>query len=343
MPGLIQQRREGLYCPAGDFFIDPAKSVQRAVITHAHGDHARRGCGHYWAAASGLGLLRERLSRGAQIDAVPYGQVLTLGRAQVSLHPAGHMLGSAQVRIECDGEVWVVSGDYKREADPSCEPFEPQRCDVFITETTFAQPGFQWQDPAAVIDEIVDWWRDCAVTGQAAVLFCYAAGKAQRILAELNLRREKLEANGCQPLVAIHASMTPLVKAYRRAGISMLPTEPVGAPPRGATFAGRLILAPPTANGTSWMRRFTPYSSGFASGWMIDADSKRRQAYARGFTLSDHADWPGLLRTIRETGARRVLTMHGPSQDSLIGPLREQGIDCSPLDCEATLRDVAVR
>ena len=327
-PGLVVLRPEGLYCPAGDFHIDPAKPVPRAVITHAHGDHARRGCGRYWAAASGLGLLRERLGRGAQIEALPYGHAMKLGRTQVSLHPAGHMLGSAQVRIDCAGEVWVVSGDYKREPDPSCEAFQPQRCDVFVTETTFARPGFRWPAPATVIDEVLGWWRDCAERGAAAVLFCYAAGKAQRILAELYLRRAALD--GLDANVALHPAMTPLVKAYRQAGIAMLDTQPVGAPPRGTTFAGRLVLAPPGAAGTSWMRRFEPYSSAFASGWMGQVDGERRQRYARGFTLSDHADWEGLLRTIRETGARRVLTMHGDS-DVLITELRAAGIEAEPL------------
>lgn len=327
---LIVQRREGLYCPAGDFHIDPCKPVPRAVVTHAHGDHARKGMGRYWCAASGLGLVRERLGKAVSIKALAYGEPARFGRTTVTLHPAGHMLGSAQVRIECDGQVWVVSGDYKREADPSCEPFEPQRCDVFVTETTFARPGFQWPEPAQVIDEILAWWRDCAARGDTAVLFAYAAGKAQRVLAELHGRLPQIAAAGLNPLVGLHPTMTRMVRVYRAGGVAMLPTEPVGAPPRGSVFAGRLILAPPGAVGTSWMNRFAPHATGFASGWMGAADSQRRQRYNAGFTLSDHADWPSLLRTIRETGARRVLTMHGDASE-LLGPLRAEGIVCGEL------------
>ncbi len=320
---LIQLRREGLYCPAGDFYIDPSKRVARAVITHAHGDHAKSGCGRYWAAASGAGLLRERLGRAATIEATPYGQRFTLGGTQVSLHPAGHILGSAQVRIEHEGRVWVVSGDYKRDADPSCEPFEVVPCDVFVTESTFAMPAHQWPQPETVAQEIFDWWQACKHDGRTAVLFCYALGKAQRVLAEL--------ARHTDETVCLHPSMNALVRIYRKAGIKLLPTVAVGNLPKGTNFAGRLVLAPPGAGGTSWMKRFAPYVTGFASGWMGESGSRRLAAYDRGFVLSDHADWDALLRTVNETGARRVLTMHGDA-DALLVVLREQGINAGKLE-----------
>jgi putative mRNA 3-end processing factor len=327
---LVQLRREGLYVPRGDFYIDPWKGVPRAVITHAHGDHARGGSGRYWGAAPGLGLLRERLGKGASIEAVPYGQAFTLGGVQVSLHPAGHVLGSAQVRIECDEQVWVVSGDYKRDPDPTCAPFEVVRCDTFITEATFALPVYRWTDATEIAREILAWWIDCRDTGKAAVLFCYALGKAQRVLAELQRLRSEIDAAGLNPTVALHGAMPALIKVYREAGIAMLPGEPVGNLPKGTPFAGRLVLAPPGASGTPWMRRFDPCSTGFASGWMRVRGGKRRLAYDRGFTLSDHADWPGLLRTIEETGARRVLATHG-NTEALIEVLRARGIDAAAL------------
>lgn len=322
MSALVVASAAGLYCPAGDFHIDPVKKVPRAVLTHAHADHARPGMGQYWAARPGEGLLKIRLGRNAPLSSLDYGERLQLGSATVSLHPAGHVLGSAQVRIEVAGEVWVVSGDYKRCPDPSCAPFEPVPCDTFVTEASFARPDFQWQPPVVVMREIFDWWRQCQAEGRAAVLFCYALGKAQRILAELAVLTNET--------VLLHPAMTPLVKAYRQAGVAMLATEPVGDRPRGTSFAGRLVLAPPGAGGTPWMRRFAPYSTALASGWMQLQGTPRRAAYERGFVLSDHSDWPGLIRSIEETGARQVLVMHGRSE-ALVAHLRERGIAAAAL------------
>ncbi|MES2886338.1 MAG: ligase-associated DNA damage response exonuclease [Pseudomonadota bacterium] len=331
MADLVIATDAGLYCPAGDFHIDPVRKVARAVITHAHGDHAWPGMGHYWATKAGEGLMRARLGRSTPMTLLDHGQRITLGCATVSLHPAGHVLGSAQVRIEVDGEVWVVSGDYKRCPDPSCAPFEPVPCDTFVTETTFANPIYRWDAPALVAREIFDWWQQCKREGKTAVLFCYALGKAQRVLAELTqfFDADALARGEVEP-VLLHGATTPLVAVYRKAGIRMMPTAAVGAPPKGSSFAGRLILAPPGAKGTPWMRLFAPCSTGFASGWMR-LDNRRRAAYDRGFALSDHADWPGLIRSIEETGARRVRTMHGDSS-ALIAYLQQRGIDAMPLE-----------
>ena len=321
-PDLVVTRKEGLYVPAGDFYIDPWRPVARAVITHAHSDHARSGSEHYWAAASGLGLLRERLGREAALTGVPYGQRFSLGEATVSLHPAGHVLGSAQVRIEAGGSVWVVSGDYKRDADASCEAFEPVPCDVFITEATFALPIYRWDATHTVAREIFDWWQAAKADGQAAILFCYALGKAQRVLAELQ--------HFTAETVYVHGALPALIQAYRDAGIALLPTEAVSQQPKGTDFAGRLIIAPPGASGTPWMKRFHPCTTGFASGWMRVRGSRRRLAYDRGFVLSDHADWDSLIRTIAETGAGRVLITHGHG-DALIAHLRQQGLQAELL------------
>lgn len=330
MTDLVITTEAGLYCPAGDFHIDPVRKVARAVITHAHADHARPGMGRYWAAKPGEGLMRARIGRHSAMTLPEYGERITMGETTLSLHPAGHVLGSAQVRIEVAGEVWVVSGDYKRCADPSCAPFEPVACDTFITETTFADPAYRWDAPAQAAREIFDWWQQCKAEGKAAVLFCYALGKAQRVLAELTRFFDAdVLARGAVEPVLLHGAMTPLVAVYRKAGVRMMPTAAVGTPPKGTVFAGRLILAPPGASGTPWMRRFAPYSTGFASGWTRH-DSRRRASYDRGFALSDHADWPGLIRSIEETGARRVLTLHGDST-ALVAHLRQRGIEARPL------------
>ncbi|HUP91532.1 MAG TPA: ligase-associated DNA damage response exonuclease [Solimonas sp.] len=322
MAELVVPAPEGLYCPAGDFFIDPWLPVPRAVITHAHGDHAQAGSGRYWCSREAAPLLRARLGREAQIVPLAYGQAADFGAARVSLHPAGHVLGSAQVRIEAQGSVWVVSGDYKREADPSCAPFEPQACEVFVTEATFALPVYRWPEPAMVAREIHDWWMANRAAGEASVLFCYALGKAQRVLAEL--------AQLSGETVYVHGAIYPLTEIYRAAGVRMLPALPVAQQPSGFDFRGQLVLAPPGAGGTPWMKRFRPFRTGFASGWMRIRGNRRRRGYDRGFVLSDHADWPSLLRTIGETGARRVRVMHGHA-DALVLWLRSQGLEADEI------------
>ncbi len=320
---LIHPTPRGLYCSAGDFHIDPWRPVARAVVTHAHADHARSGSSIYYAHHDSVPLLLRRLGRHNLIRGVAYGQPFRMGRSWVSLHPAGHILGSAQVRVEADETVWVASGDYKRDQDPTCADFEVVPCDTFITEATFALPIYRWQPVAEVAGDIHAWWQANAQAGQPSVLFCYALGKAQRVLAEL-LRFTDRTAY-------LHGAMVPLVAAYRDAGIAMLPTLPVSAAERGHRFAEDLILAPPSAAGSTWMRRFRRHASGFASGWMRIRGNRRRRGYDRGFVVSDHADWPGLLRTIRETGARRVLATHGRT-DVLIRYLNEvEGITAEPL------------
>lgn len=318
MPPLIESSPAGLYCPAGDFHIDPWRPVPLAVVTHAHADHARSGSGRYIAAAPGVPLLRARIGDGAPIEARDYGEAFQLGEARVSLHPAGHILGSAQVRVEVDRQVWVVTGDYKRDPDPTCTPFEVVPCDVLVTESTFALPVYRWPPAERIAREVLAWWDECARRGVPAVLHCYALGKAQRLLAELSRIADRP--------VHLHGAMTPLVEQYRAAGVAMLPTVPVSESARGRAFAGELVLAPPSASGSPWMRRFAGASTGFASGWMQVRGQRRRRGHDRGFVLSDHADWPGLLSTVRDSGARRVLAMHGDT-DALVRHLRESGID----------------
>lgn len=341
---VLEATDAGLFCRAGGFHVDPASPVPVAVVTHAHSDHARPGSGRYLCAASGAGLLRRRVGPDAVIEPVPFGQRLELGGAAVSFHPAGHILGSAQVRVDVGGEVWVASGDYKREPDPTCEAFEVVPCEVFITEATFALPCYAWRPAREVAGEMLAWWGENAAAGRASVLFCYTLGKAQRVLAELAVAMDG-EAAGKEgvgsgksvtPLdreVLLHGAMEAFVGDYRAAGVRMLPTRPMGERVKGESFAGRLVLAPPSAGGSPWMRRFgagPDFDTGFASGWMRVRGIRRRLGYDRGFAISDHADWDDLLRTVRETGARKVLTTHGYT-DALARYLREQGLDSTAL------------
>lgn len=317
----------GLAVPRGRFHIDPWRAVDLAVVTHAHSDHARPGSRHYICSASCAPLLRARLGPEASIEPVAFGERRRLGEALVSLHPAGHVLGSAQVRVEMDGQVWVVTGDYKRQPDPSCEPFELVPCDTLITEATFALPIYRWPEPRSVAAEILRWWELCAAEGRCAILCCYALGKAQRILAEL--------ARITDREVHLHGSITPLVELYREAGVRLLPTRPAAElDGRGSGLGGRgagaLVLAPPSAAGTPWAGRLAEPEVGFASGWMRLRGVRRRRAVDRGFVLSDHVDWQALLATIAESGARRVLTTHGHGA-TLVRLLRERGLEADEL------------
>lgn len=321
---LVVARPEGLYCPPGDFYIDPWKPVERAVITHGHGDHARTGNGHYLAAAAGAGILRARLGD-IRLQTLDYGERLEHGGVTLSLHPAGHVLGSAQVRLEYRGEVWVASGDYKTEADGTCAPFEPVRCHCFITESTFGLPIYRWQPQAALFAEIDAWWRANQAAGRASVLFCYAFGKAQRILHGIDA--------SIGPIL-VHGAMEPLNRVYREAGIALPETRYAGDIARNDPLLRQaLVMAPPSAGGSTWMRRFGDYSDAFASGWMMLRGTRRRRGVDRGFVLSDHADWPGLLWAIEQSGAERVFVTHG-SVNVLVRYLNEQGLDAQAFSTE---------
>ncbi|MFF7707958.1 ligase-associated DNA damage response exonuclease [Pseudomonas sp. NPDC007930] len=316
---LVIARPEGLYCPPGDFYIDPWKPVARAVITHGHGDHARTGSEHYLAAEPGEGILRTRLGAGINLQTLDYGERLLHHGVTVSLHPAGHVLGSAQVRLEYQGQVWVASGDYKVEADGTCAPFEPVRCHTFISESTFGLPIYRWQAQREIFEEINQWWRANAAAGRPSVLFAYAFGKAQRILHGID--------RGIGPILA-HGAVEPLNRVYREAGVDIPPTlYATDFKKTDPALREALIIAPPSAAGSTWMRRFGHYSDGFASGWMRLRGTRRRRGVDRGFVLSDHADWPGLLWAIEQTGAERVMVTHG-SVEELSRYLREaRGLD----------------
>ena len=315
---MIVSTPKGLYCEAGSFFIDPWEPVERALVTHAHSDHARPGSAGYLCAAPGEAVLRRRIPDGA-IQTVPYGEILTIGEARVSFHPAGHILGSAQIRVEHRGEIWVVSGDYKRQADPTCVPFEPVTCHTFITEATFALPIYAWDPPASTIGEIAAWWRANRDESRPSVLFCYVLGKAQRILAEL--------ADQADGPIHLHGAMAAMTEAYRDAGIAMAQAERVTEGMRGKALARSLVLAPLSARGTPWMKRLPGASVAFASGLMRVRGVRRQRAFDRGFPFSDHADWRALLATVAETGAARVLATHGWSETLARFLAEERGLE----------------
>lgn len=316
-PHLLSATERGLYCAAGDFYVDPWAPVERAVITHAHGDHAHRGNKHYLTSRPGEAVLRLRMGADASIQAVDYGETVNLNRVHVSLHPAGHILGSAQVRIEHQGDVCVVSGDYKVEADPTCAPFEPVRCHTFVTESTFGLPIYRWRPEREVLADVHAWWQANQEAGKASVVYAYALGKAQRVLA------------GIDPTVGpifTHGAVENLNVVYRATGVPLPPTRHVATMERGHSWERALIVAPPSAQGTPWLRKFGAVATAFVSGWMQIRGTRRRRAVDRGFVLSDHADWPSLTSAIRATGAERVWVTHGYSA-VVARWLREQGLE----------------
>jgi putative mRNA 3-end processing factor len=301
---MLEMRQAGLYCAGGDFYIDPSEPVKRAVITHAHSDHACPGSEAYLTAGPGLALVKERLGPDAAVEAVSYGERITMGDVTMSLHPAGHVLGSAQVRMERGGEVWVVSGDYKLEPDPTCAPFEPVRCQTFVTESTFALPIFRWPDPAGTIADIHDWWRGNRELGRVSVLFATPLGKAQRILAGLD--------SDAGPIYS-HEAIERYNRIYREQGVSLPPVA------LGKAAAGSLLIVH-----HGWEGKLPSNSKAMASGWMLIRGPRRRRSLDRGFVLSDHADWDGILRAIDATGAETVWPVHGYTA-SLARWLAEKG------------------
>jgi len=320
--GLLQLTKKGWYCHTGDFYVDPWQPVERAVITHAHGDHARRGSANYLAAREGEQVLRTRLGPEAKITSISYGEVVNLNEVRISLHPAGHILGSSQIRIEHRGRVWVVSGDFKIDPDPTCSPFELVDCHTFITESTFGLPIFRWPRQQEVFQQVNNWWRTNQQKDKASVLFAYALGKAQRILLGLD--------HSIGPIFT-HGAVETLNNSYRESGVPVAKTTPVAQAPESNNWGRALILAPPSAQGTPWMRRFGNLSTGFASGWMRIRGTKRRRSIDRGFILSDHADWPGLTSTIQATGAEQILVTHGYVAP-LVRWLQELGLDASGIE-----------
>lgn len=314
---------KGFYCEAGDFHVDPWRPVARALVTHGHSDHARPGMGAYLATHQALPVMRMRLGD-ITADGIAYGETRQIGGATVSFHPAGHVPGSAQIRIEVAGEVWVVSGDYKLDDDGVSEPFQPVACHSFISECTFGLPVFRWRPQAETAAAIAAWWAENAATGRVSILGGYSLGKAQRLLAMLDPD---------QGPILTHAGIAATTDILRDQGYPLPATTRIMPDTDRKSAAGALILCPPGLLGSTWARRFGPSSEAFASGWMQLRGLRRRRGMDRGFVISDHADWPGLISAITATGAENIYLTHGYT-DTFARYLRDSGHNATAIQTE---------
>lgn len=313
---LLTFNSKSIYCPLANVHIDPWVPAERAIITHAHSDHARWGCKHYLAHKDSEAILRLRMGDNISLQTVEYGEEFSINGVKFSLHPAGHIIGSAQVRVEHQGNVWVASGDYKLQDDHFCAPFESVKCNAFITESTFGLPVYKWQPQHIVMEEIKEWWQQNRLEGKASVLMGYALGKMQRLIKNL----QPFDA----PVYA-HGAIFNVNEKLREAGFD-LPFIPLITPDIDKkNFKGALIFATGSVMNSPWLKRFEPYSLGYCSGWMGIRGAKNRMAIDRGFVLSDHADWNELNMAITESEAEKVFVTHGYT-DVFTRWLNEQGI-----------------
>jgi putative mRNA 3-end processing factor len=312
----------GIYCSKGGFYIDPWKPVDKAIITHAHSDHARWGNRFYLTHSLSAPIMRYRLGADINLQTVEFGEVVYINGVKVSFHPAGHIVGSAQIRVESDGEVWVASGDYKLEDDGLSGAIEVVKCHAFITESTFGMPIYKWESQKAIFDEVNKWWAGNIEKGKASVICGYALGKAQRIIQHLD--------SSIGPIYT-HGAVENVNEAIRASGIPIQGTTRVTPDISKEEFRKSIIVAVPSALSSPWIRKFQPYSSAIASGWMALRGAKRRKAVDRGFVLSDHADWESLNKVVKETGAEKVYVTHG-YKSAYSRWLREQGLDAHEVD-----------
>lgn len=320
---LIEFINKGLYCAQGNFYIDPWQPVDRAIITHAHSDHARAGNRFYLCHHHTKPILQLRLGEGSY-QSVEWNEKINMNGVMVSLHPAGHIIGSSQVRVEYNGEVWVISGDYKTENDGLSGAFEPVRCNTFVTESTFGLPIYNWKPQQQIFDDIRNWIRNNQVNGKTSVLIAYSLGKAQRVLKAI----EEVTGN-----IFVHGAIWNVHQALVNAGFALPNVNRVTPELPKETYKGGVIIAPPSADGSPWMNRFSPYSVGICSGWMQVRGHQRRRNADAGFALSDHADWKGLLESVKATGAEKVFVTHG-FQSTFSRYLDELGIASAEVKTE---------
>jgi putative mRNA 3-end processing factor len=320
---LIEFTDRGLYCKTGNFYIDPWKPVDRAIITHAHSDHARPGSASYLCHRDSVPLLRLRLGD-ISIQSIEWNEQVSINNVTVSLHPAGHIIGSSQVRLEYNGEVWVVSGDYKTENDGISGQFEPVGCHTFISESTFGLPVYNWNPQAKIFQGMQQWIAGNQAGHQASVLIVYSLGKAQRVLNGVAAVSDKIYAHGA--IWNVHQVLIDAgwdLPAIKRVMPGMPKDE----------FKESIVLAPPGADGSPWMKKFSPYRTGICSGWMQVRGHVRRRNADAGFALSDHADWTGLLAAVKATGAEKVFVTHG-FQAAFSRYLNEAGIEAAEIKTE---------
>lgn len=320
---LIEFTDKGLFCRKGNFYIDPWKPVDHAVITHAHSDHARPGSQSYLCHPYSVPILQLRLGPN-KYQAAEWGETIFMNGVKVSLHPAGHVIGSAQIRVECEGEVWVASGDYKTENDGISGAFEPIKCNTFITESTFGLPIYNWKTQAEIYANIQQWIRENQADQRTSVLIAYSLGKAQRVLQAVAQVSDNIH---------VHGAIWNMHETLVNAGWKLPAVKRVQADTPKEAFKGGVIIAPPSADGTPWMKRFSPYSVGVCSGWMQVRGNARRRNVDAGFVMSDHADWNGLLQAINATGAEKVYVTHG-FQAAFSRYLNEIGISAAEVKTE---------
>ena len=312
---LIEFTDKGLYCAEGNFYIDPWKPVERAVITHAHSDHARWGSKSYLCHRHTKPLLQQRLGPNFYQE-TEWNQPIYFNGVRLTLFPAGHIIGSSQVRVEYQGEIWVISGDYKLENDGLSGQFEPVKCHNFITESTFGLPIYNWKPQQVIYDGIKDWVRKNQEGGKSSVLIAYSLGKAQRLLQPLSEVSDR---------IFVHGAVYNMHKALEDAGWDLPSVERVNPDTPREALKGAVVIAPSSAEGSPWLKRFGPYETGICSGWMQVRGNLRRKNADAGFVLSDHADWNGLITACRETQAECIYTTHG-FQSVFTRYLNEQGI-----------------
>ncbi len=313
---LLQFDTKGIYCAQADVYIDPWRPVKKALITHGHSDHSRAGHEAYLCTHSSAPIIQSRIPK-ASIQSLAYGETLGINGVQFSFHPAGHILGSAQIRVAYQGEVWVVSGDYKLHHDGLSEPFEPVPCEHFITESTFGLPVYKWPEPKKVHQQIQDWWLANGQKGLVSVVSAYSLGKAQRVLAQLDA--------GLGPLF-VHSAVYDMNAIYRAQGLRLPDAPLVPNEKNRDVFKNALIIAPPAALSQAFLKRLGPYELAMASGWMAIRGARSRSWAEKGFVLSDHADWPALNEAVRACGAQKVYVTHG-YQDAFARWLNESGIE----------------
>jgi putative mRNA 3-end processing factor len=323
---LVRLTDNGLFCEIGGFYIDPWKAVDKALITHAHSDHARPGSRSYLTVNQGELLLKQRLGARINLQTVNYAEEIYLNNVKVSFHPAGHILGSSQIRIEYKGEVWVISGDYKIEKDLTCDKFEPVKCNTFITESTFGLPIFKWKSQYELFNDINSWWSRNKDSNTQSVIFGYALGKAQRIISGLDTSLGNIYC---------HSAVEIINQCYRDTGVKFPQTKIIDGIDYNNIDTGSIIIAPPSAGISQWADKFSNISSAFASGWMQIRKNRRHNSFDRGFPLSDHVDWEGLLQAVKESEAERILITHGYSSQ-LAAWLCENGYNAATL--ETTLK-----
>lgn len=314
-PPLLQFNEKGIYCAAADVYLDPWKPVEKAIISHGHADHSRWGHKAYITHHINVPIIKHRLGE-INVTGKEWGETFTIKNVKFSLHPAGHIIGSSQIRVEHKGEIWVFTGDYKTEDDGVATPYEPVKCHTFITECTFGLPAFKWRPQSEVFNDINTWWSTNKAEGKTSVIFGYSLGKAQRLLRYLDTDIGKIYTHG-----AIE-NMTEVIRP-----LSTMPeTTRITRETKKEELLGNIVVAPPSAHGSTWIRKMVPYVTASASGWMTFRGARRRRAIDKGFVLSDHCDWQGLLESIEATGAEKIISTHGYT-DIFTRYLLEQGYD----------------